>query len=353
MKRRLFVSTSLLAAGAAGALWQLVATGAFPGGQRPGRRAVGADGAGERTVDGRAVVRAAALAFDTSVSICAVHHDPIRARRALARALAAIADLDAQLVVQRPGSQVARLNAAKRLDRPDPRLVRLLQFAQTLADASGGAFDPTVQPLWELHLGCQRRGKAATREELAQARARIDWQQIDVSARRISLAPGMSITLNGLVQGYAADVAFESLAHDGVQDALIDAGEFGALGSNPSGQPWHVGIQHPRDASALIGVVPMDGRFLATSGDYSTRFTDDCTLNHIFDPHTGVSPPALSSAVVAAASGLLADGLTKPMMVLDLPAAQRLLDRYPDAGAVWIDKSARIVATRNLVIRPA
>jgi len=342
VRRRLFVSASLIAAGAAGSPWPLWRLRANTRADRL-----------ERGSDGRFVVRGAALAFDTSLSICALHEDPVRARSAVSRALARVSWLDTQLVVQRPGSQVSRLNGAGRLDRPDPHLVRLLQFAQTLADASGGAFDPTVQPLWELHRACQQRGCRPTRDQLAQARARIDWSAIDTGSRRVTLGPGMAITLNGLVQGYAADIAFDALAQDGVTDALIDTGEYGTLGSGPSGRAWRVGIQHPRDASALIGVVPMDGRFLATSGDYSTRFTDDFTLHHIFDPRTGVSPPGLSCVAVAARSGLLADGLTKPMMVLNLAAARELLDRYPGAGAAWIDKSSRIVATRNLLIEPA
>jgi len=338
VRRRLFVSASLLATGALGALaWTRA-------GPREGTA---------RFSDGRTLVRGAALAFDSSVSICVLHDDPALARRALSRALRAIGELDARLTVQRPGSQVSELNAKGRLDRPDAHLVRLLEFAQTLAEASGGTFDPTVQPLWELHSDCQRRGCAPDPEQLAQARGRIDWRSVDVRARRVTLAPRTSITLNGLVQGYAADLAFDSLAQHGVTDALIDAGEYGALGASPSGGAWRVGIQHPRDTSGLIGVVPMDGRFLATSGDYSTHFTDDFVSHHIFDPHTGVSPRALSSVAVAAPSGLLADGLTKPMMVLDLAAAQRLLSRYPGAGAVWIDKSSRIVATRDIVIEPA
>jgi len=338
VRRRLFVSASLLATGALAALaWT-----------RAGQR-----GGAARSADGRTLVRGAALAFDSSVSICVLHDDPALARRALARALRAIGELDARLTVQRPGSQIGELNARGRLDRPHAHLVRLLEFAQTLADASGGAFDPTVQPLWELHSDCQRRGCAPDPDQLAQARGRVDWRSIDVRTRRVTLAPRTSITLNGLVQGYAADVAFDSLAQQGVTDALIDAGEYGALGVSPTGAAWRVGIQHPRNPSGLIGVVPMDGRFLATSGDYSTHFTDDFVSHHIFDPHTGVSPPALSSVAVAAPSGLLADGLTKPMMVLDLAAAQRLLSRYPGAGAVWIDKSSRIVATTNMVIEPA
>jgi len=339
VKRRIFVSASLLAAGAAGLL-RRSSIDPFPNGV-------------QATADGRFLVRAAALAFDTSVSICALHGDIALARRAASRALRIVVELDALLTVQRPGSQVGRLNAAGSLDRPDPHLVRLLEFSQALASASAGTFDPSVQPLWDLHLDCQRRGCAPTRVQLARARARINWSAIEVGARRVRLAPGMTITLNGVVQGYAADLAFDSLRHDGVADALIDSGEFGALGRNRSGNPWQVGIQHPRDPSALTGVVPMDGRFLATSGDYSTHFTDDFASHHIFDPGTGESPPGLSSVAVAAHSGLLADGLTKPMMVLDLPAAQRLLRRYPGTGAIWIDKSSRIVAIHNLNVEPA
>jgi thiamine biosynthesis lipoprotein len=92
----------------------------------------------------------------------------------------------------------------------------------------------------------------------------------------------------------------------------------------------------------------MDGRFLATSGDYATTFSEDFSSNHIFDPRTGRSPSGLSSAVVAAATGMEADGLTKPMMVLDLPRAQELLARFPGAGAVWVDKGGRIAASRGI-----
>jgi len=348
MKRRLFISASMIGAAAAGLLWRARPTLA----NRPADRQNV-----ERLADGRYLLRAAATAFDSTVSICALHHDPEPARAALSLALAAVVDLDARLTVQRPRSQVARLNADGRLDRPDADLRRVLEFALKLADASAGAFDPTVQPLWNLHRQCQQLGRRPARDEIDRACRRVDWRSVDLGARGITLAPGASITLNGLVQGYAADLAFARLADAGIDDALIDAGEFGSLGSGPSAGPWRVGIQHPRIAQALIGVVRMDGRFLATSGDYATRFTDDYSSHHIFDPHTGVSPAAFSTVAVAASSGLVADGLTKPMMVLDLPSAGRLLDRFSDAragaGAVWVDKSSRIVAQHRLPLEPA
>jgi len=94
----------------------------------------------------------------------------------------------------------------------------------------------------------------------------------------------------------------------------------------------------------------MDGRFLATSGDYATPFTDDFVHHHIFDPRTGDSPGGLSSVVVAAGSGMEADGLTKPMMVLERSLAKALLSRFPGSGAAWIDKSARIAGSQDLLL---
>ena len=84
------------------------------------------------------------------------------------------------------------------------------------------------------------------------------------------------------------------------------------------------------------------GNALAVSGDYATTFTADFSVNHIFDPRTGRSPAAWSSAAVLAATGMEADGLTKPMMALELGQARALLARFPGAGAVWIDKQGRL-----------
>jgi thiamine biosynthesis lipoprotein len=343
MRRRTFVTGTLLAAAATAAgVWR----------SRAGRVSGASGGradAGEPLPDGRTLIREAGLAFGTTVSIAAVHPDPGAARLAAREALAEVRRVDALMTVYRPDSEVGRLNAAGSLTGPHPHLVRVLEFSQRLAALSDGAFDVTVQPLWRCHVAARRRGRLPSPEELAAARALVGWQALEVSTGRVALGrPGMGITLNGVAQGYAADLAFAVLRERGIHDALIDAGEHGAEGSRQPGQPWRVGLQHPRAPDALLAAVAMDGRFLATSGDYACAFTDDFASNHLFDPRTGRSPLGLSSVTVAAASGLEADGLTKPMMVLDLPRARRLLAAFPGAGAVWVDKGGRIVASTGL-----
>ena len=347
MRRRVFVTGSLLAAtAAAAAVW----------GVRVGRDASAASRAAgaEPLPDGRLLVRDAAVAFGTTVSIAAIHEDPLIAGEAIDEALARTRRIDSLMTVQRPGSEVGRLNALGTLSHPDPHLVRVLEFSQTLSSLSDGAFDVTVQPLWLLYIECRRRGRMPTADEVAKARSLVDWRAIEVSARRITLGrTGMSITLNGVAQGYAADLALAALRERGVHDALIDTGEFGAEGERQPRQPWTIGIQHPRIADAVIATVAMDGRFVATSGDYATPFTDDFVHHHIFDPHTGDSPRELSSVVVAARTGMEADGLTKPMMVLERSRAQALLSQFPGSGAAWIDKSARIAGSQDLLLRTA
>ena len=342
MRRRVFVTGSLLAAAAAG-------TSAW-------RACLGSPGAVTRRrvleeplPDGRVLVRDAALVFGTTVSIAAIHEKPRVAQAAIAEALELARRVDALMSVYRPDSQVGRLNALGEIANPDPHLVRVLEFSQRLAALSEGAFDVTVQPLWRLFLESKRGGALPSREAVAAARSLVDWTALEVSPRRIALKrPGMSITLNGVAQGYAADLALNALRERGIHDALIDTGEFGAEGARQSGQPWTIGIRHPRDPDGVIAAIAMDGRFVATSGDYATTFTDDFLYHHIFDPRTGYSPLELSSVAVAAVSGMEADGLTKPMMVLERSRAEALLSSYPGAGAVWIDKRSRIAASHGL-----
>ncbi|MFL5274820.1 MAG: FAD:protein FMN transferase, partial [Anaeromyxobacteraceae bacterium] len=134
MRRRTFVTGGLVAgAAAAAALWR-------------GRGASAGEG-GEALPDGRVLVRGAALAFGTTVTVAAIHEDPGTARAAIADALGEARRVDALMSVHRADSEVGRLNATGVLAHPDARLVHVLEQAQRLSELSGGAFDVTVQPL--------------------------------------------------------------------------------------------------------------------------------------------------------------------------------------------------------------
>jgi FAD:protein FMN transferase len=280
-------------------------------------------------------------ALGAHVTLVAYHSSRSVAERAIGAAFQALDQLEDVLSLYRPGSQICRLNQDGFLEGPHPDLVRVLGSAVEWAHRTGGAFDPTVQPLWPLYA----HGQASEPSALERACRLIDWRKIECGPTQVRLSPGQAITLNGIAQGFAADRVREILVAHGIRHALVDTGEFGALGRKPAGEAWRIGIQHPRVRDAYIGLADLDNRFLATSGDYETAFSDDFSSHHIFDPSTGRSPTALASVTALAPSGLEADALSTAIFVLGPARGLALAASCPGVDVMVVLKSGEILTT--------
>ena len=288
------------------------------------------------------------LGFGSTLSLKAAHADAHTLDRALDAAVATLRRIEAQMSLFDPGSALSRLNRDGVLPAPPTELLELLHIAQSVSRASDGAFDISVQPLWQVFAAAQRSARLPDAQEVADARARVDWRRIELSPAGLRLRrPGMAVTLNGIAQGYAADRVRRVLAGHGIRHALIDAGEFAMLGRNGEGRAWTLGIADPRTEAALLAHLAADGRCIATSADHATNFSADRRHHHIFDPHTGYSPPALASVTVAADSGAVADALTKVMFVAG-PQRLPALARRWGVDVLWVCKSGAWQATPGL-----
>jgi thiamine biosynthesis lipoprotein len=277
----------------------------------------------------------AALAFGTTISIAVRHADPEIAQQAIAAALGEARRVDALMSLHQPPSQVFRLNRDKVLHGPDRHLLTVLEHARTLSRLTQGAFDVTVQPLWRAFDAA--RGVPPESERM-RAQRLVGWTQVQAGPERVVLArPGMAITLNGLAQGYATDLALAALRRQGIRHALVDTGEYGALGRT-DGRPWRLGIRDPRHEDALAASVVLDGRCVATSGDYASAFTSDLRHHHIFDPASGDSPTELASVTVLAPTGLEADGLSTAFMVMGARRSHALAAHLPGVDLLTIGK---------------
>ncbi|WP_425618367.1 FAD:protein FMN transferase [Anatilimnocola sp. NA78] len=293
-----------------------------------------------------ALVTRKAWALGSDVSLSVVGLDESAAHRALDAALAEIETVEQVMSLYRPDSQISLLNRDRRLRDPHPYLRTVLQTAAETSLASGGAFDITVQPLWELFAAAKRVGQVPSAVELAAGRKKISWQHVECDAHHVRLCdPVESITLNGIAQGFALDRALAALRAHGATSALIDTGEIGSLGNKALNDPWTAGIQHPREADAYLAVADLDGRALATSGDYESAFSADFARNHIFDPRTGNSPPELASVSIVAPTGLQADALSTAAMVLGRSRTLDLVRKLPRVDALLVDKTGRVTQT--------
>ncbi|MCX7644741.1 MAG: FAD:protein FMN transferase [Rhodobacteraceae bacterium] len=232
--------------------------------------------------------RFVALGADAEILV----HGPAGvATAALAAAGAEIAQAEALFSLYRPDSALSRLNAAGRLDDPPAELLGLLRLCGRVHAATGGRFDPTVQPLW--------RALAEGRDP-APARAALGWDRVSLSPGRIALGPGQALTLNGIAQGWATDRVTEALARHGLTKALVNIGEHRAIGG-----PFRLGLEDP--VAGLLGHLTLENRAVATSSPGALTLPDGSA--HILDPLEG-RPPVWSTVCVSARSAALADGLS-------------------------------------------
>ena len=103
----------------------------------------------------------ALVGFGTSVWLRAAHCQTDRLELALDDAVKAIRGVETDMSLFNPDSAVSRLNRDGVLQQPSAQLLSVLSLAQYVSARSQGAFDVTVQPLWQLWSQAHAAGKVA------------------------------------------------------------------------------------------------------------------------------------------------------------------------------------------------
>jgi thiamine biosynthesis lipoprotein len=278
-----------------------------------------------------------ALGADASLEI--YHGDAAAAQALIAQSLAEVRRLERIFSLYVADSALCRLNRDGRLADPPLELVQLLADCGRYSRISGGAFDVTVQPLWDLYAahfstaGADPSGPPAA--AIRAALARVGHAEVSVAPGLIRFErSGMAVTLNGIAQGYITDRVAALLRANGIGHTLVDMGEMRALDAHPSGRPWHVGLRDPRNEHAILRTLPLEDQALATSGGYGTQFDAAGRFNHIFDPRTGGCSGRYLSVSVMAKSATTADALSTALSLLPLARADACL-RAAGATAAW------------------
>ncbi len=251
----------------------------------------------------------AMLGFGTTLWLRAGHTNTAQLDAALDAAVKALHAIDSEMSLFNPDSAVSRLNAKGVLHNPSAHLRAVLAWSAHVSRGSAGAFDISMQPLWKVWAQAQAQQQLPSKRAVMRAQQQVNWQAVEVSADAVRLnLKGMGVSLNGIAQGYAADVVKAVLQAHGIAHAQIDAGETTLLGQAPGGQPWTLAVESVNKSSPVLR---MDGRAIATSSDAHTAFSADHVNHHILNPHTGYSPAHWASVTVLAPCCVMADALTK------------------------------------------
>ena len=279
--------------------------------------------------------RGIALGADASITL---HHpDRGEAGRLLGLCHDEIRRLEGVFSLQRPDSAVARLNRTRYLSTPPTELRSLASRALDVTAATSGAFDVTVQPLWQLYadyFSGPNAGPNGPSPESVESALSLVGKGLSLRANGITLdRPGMAVTFNGIAQGYITDRVVGLLRRHGVPRAYVDLGEIRVLGAHPAGRPWRTGIRDPRDTSQIARVVPLFDRALATSGGYGTKFDASGRHHHLFDPVTGRSAHYYLDVSVIAPDATTADALSTGISALPVDQALACVDEFDGVEA--------------------
>lgn len=270
------------------------------------------------------------------------HPNRTKADRVAALCAAEIERLEQIFALYRDDSELARLNHDGRIAAPSHDLLLVLSHGTRLSALSAGAFDVTVQPLWNLYAGHffapqTPPSQGPDPREVAAARALVDWREIAFSGTEVVLQrPGMGITLNGIAQGYVTDRIIGILRDNGFDRVLADLGrsEIAALGRHPDGRPWQIGLADPRQPEKFARILDLAPGAVCTSGGYGTKFEPSGRYHHLFDTTTGASAGHYIGVSVFSRSAMLADALSTALYVTPPGRGLDLLGGYSGVTAL-------------------
>jgi thiamine biosynthesis lipoprotein len=261
--------------------------------------------------------------------------------------------IDAAMSTYKPDSVLSDVNA-RAASAPvaiDAELFGLIGRALEFSVASGGAFDITYDSVGYLY--DFRAHQHPNDADIAARIGAIDYRHVvlDPAAQTVRFTmPGVRINLGGIAKGYAVEHGAELLRKHGIEHAILNAGGDTRVIGDRRGQPWIVGIRHPRLGDQVFTRLPIVDEAISTSGDYERFFEEGGRrYHHILNPATGLPTEGVLSVTVIGPDATTTDGLSTTLFVMGAVAGLQMLEKsFPDYQGVVVDASGKVAYSSGL-----
>jgi len=242
---------------------------------------------------------------------------------AIGRAFDVIARVDRQMSFHRSDSDVSNINleAFQRKVTVDPWTWRVLRAAQKLSHQTDGIFDITVARKLMQWKYLPRRYRNVSEG---------NWRDIVLEENcAVRFRQPVIIDLGGIAKGFAVDRAVKALKCAGVRSGVVNAGgDLRVFGLKSE----LVHLRHPAKPMRPACAITLHDRALATSGIYFARKRRGrAVISSLLDGRTRRCSRKLVSVSVAAPVCMIADALTKIVLVLREKSAPLLARYHADA----------------------
>lgn len=219
--------------------------------------------------------------------------------------------VDEKLSNWREDSEISRINAQKTTDwiAISPEMAEVIAIAQEVHARSGGCYDLTVKPIFDLWGFAKHQEKVPDAAEIERVLAHVGMEKLELDREHLRLRkldPELLITLDSIAQGYTVARVAERLEQHGIHNYLAEiGGEMKVKGRKANGNLWRVAIEKPtplaREVERVLDIHQEQGTAVMTSGTYRNFFeSGGKSYSHILDPKTGrpVTHNLLSTTVL-------------------------------------------------------
>lgn len=264
--------------------------------------------------------------------------------------LAALAQVDTALSTFNKQSTISRINLSADsflLGDKDSLFTKVYNKACEISTITNGAFDITVAPLVNAYGFGYSPDRSTPEEEIERLRKFVGWKKVCLSQSGYIKKenPEIKLDASAIAKGFGSDEVARVLRENGIKDFMVEVGgEVVCSGVNDKGKVWKIGISKPKEDSTMQHyteiqrVVQLDGKALATSGNYLQYYYKDGTkYAHTINPITGkpVNHTLLSSSIIAE-DCMTADALATACMVLGVDSAMSLINSLPNIEGFFI-----------------
>jgi thiamine biosynthesis lipoprotein len=263
-----------------------------------------------------------------------------RAEGAIDAAFAAIATVHRLMSFHDRASDVSRLNrdAWTVATEVHPWTFEVLRTATELTRRSAGMFDIAVAPLLQ-QIGLLPNGVAAESGSFTPSTG----EAIELLPRcRVRFRrQNLRIDLGGIAKGFAVDCAIDILRQAGMPSGLVNAGgDLAAIGP-----PQSVHIRDPRDPRRSVCRLDLaDGALASSGGRFDPFRTAAPGDTAVIDPAARAPARAIIGATVLAPSCMVADAMTKPVMIAPERAAPLLAHHGAHALVMAADGAIQVTS---------
>ncbi len=278
----------------------------------------------------------------TIVEITAVGNEN-DCQQAIGLAFDEIKRIDKLMNVYDGESEISQINeaAGKSSISVSADTLEVIERSLKYAQLTDGALDVSVSPIMELWGFGSDSNQVPSDEELAEKLSLVDYRKITVDSGNSAVkleSPGMKIDVSGIAKGYAVDRAAQVMKDSGIRSVLVNAGgDIYAMGSPPKRESWNIGIRHPRNSADLLGVVKLEDKAVATSGDYENFFrADGKRYCHIMNPRTGRPVSGIMSVTIVADNTADVDALATAVFPLGAADGMKLIEQLEGVDGIIV-----------------